>query len=66
MAINKESGSVIVSWDFSNGKDNRILLVGVKETRGGVDVVNAFSGDEAEELMKKLTIQNYGKGPVVG
>lgn len=57
-------GSVIVSWDFSNGKDAGVLLVGKQEPGKPVQIVNAFQGEEAEKLMKKLTIRNYGKGPV--
>lgn len=48
------AGSVIVSWDFSNGRDVSILLVG-KQVNGHVYVVNAFQGEEAVELYKKLT-----------
>ena len=48
------SGSVIVSWDFSNGKDRGILLVGEKQPGEAVKVVNAFSGKEAEELWARL------------
>lgn len=47
-------GSVIVSWDFSNGRDNSVLLVG-KQVNGHVYIVNAFQGKEAVELHKKLT-----------
>lgn len=51
----KISGSVIVSWDFSNGKDNSILLVG-QQKNGVVNVINAIQGEEAEELYRKLTM----------
>lgn len=50
----KSSGSVIVSWDFSNGKDVGVLVVG-RQQNGKVDIVNAFQGKEAEELYLKLT-----------
>ena len=49
------SGSVIVSWDFTNGKDHSILLVGKQDGLGGVTVINGFQGQEAEELYLKLT-----------
>lgn len=49
------TGSVIVSWDFSNGKDTGILLVGQKQPGQAVEVINAFQGKEAEELYLKLT-----------
>lgn len=63
--MTNEFGSVIVSWDFSKGKDSGVLLVGEKKTGGTVEIINAFQGDEAIALMKKLTIQNFGKGPVI-
>ena len=51
-------GSCIVSWDFSNGKDKSILLVGVKTEGDMVKLVNAFQGQEAEELYKKLMVRS--------
>lgn len=47
-------GSVIVSWDFRHGKDKSILLVGLQKNRK-VEVINAFQGEEAEEIYEKLT-----------
>ncbi|MBS6180536.1 MAG: hypothetical protein KH921_07085 [Erysipelotrichaceae bacterium] len=52
----ESTGSVIVSWDFTHGKDVGVLLVG-KQTNGRVDIVNTFQGAEAEELYKKLTVK---------
>ena len=46
-------GAFIVSWDFSNGKDKEVLLVGEKK-EGRIDIVNAFQGEEAVEIYKKL------------
>ncbi len=51
-------GSCIVSWDFSNGKDKSILLVGVKTEGDMVKLVNAFQGREAEDLYKKLMLRS--------
>ena len=51
-------GSCIVSWDFSNGKDKSILLVGVKTEGDMVKLVNAFQGWEAEDLYKKLMVRS--------
>lgn len=62
----KQTGSIIASWDFSKGVDFGVLLIGKREPGKNPEIINAFMGKEAEELMKKLTIQNYGKGPVVG
>lgn len=50
------SGAVIVSWDFSHGRDQDILLVG-KQKNGQVEVINAFQGPEAFTLWRKLTIR---------
>ena len=52
----KTNGAVIVSWDFSHGadgKDKDILLVG-KQTKGVVDVINAFQGQDARDIYEKL------------
>ena len=50
----KSNGAVIVSWDFLNGFDTGILLVG-EQKHGKVNVINAFKGEEAYALYKKLT-----------
>ena len=49
------NGSYIVSWDISHGKDESILLVGKKEPGKPAEIVNAFSGKEAEDLLFKLS-----------
>lgn len=50
----KTNGAVIVSWDFSRGGDNDILLVGKDNGGPVVDVINAFQGEEAREIYEKL------------
>lgn len=52
----KSTDSVIVSWDLSHGKDVGVLLVG-KQLNGRVEIINAFQGEEAYELYRKLTVQ---------
>lgn len=49
-------GSVIVSWDFSHNKDKDILIVG-KQENGIVTVINAYQGQEARDIHKKLTVK---------
>ena len=66
MSTFNESGTVIVSWDFSNGKNSGILLVGKQRPDAAPEIINALEGEEAHELMKKLIVRKYGKGPVVG
>ena len=51
-------GSVIVSWDFSHGKDVGILLVG-KQVNGRVDVINAFQGEAAMQLHSTLVPDHF-------
>lgn len=52
------SGSVIVSWDFSEGFDTGVLLVGMKKPRKDIEIINAFQGQEALDIYKKLTTLN--------
>lgn len=49
-------GSVIVSWDFSNGRDKDLMLVG-KQENGTMTVINVFQGPEVFDLWRKLTIR---------
>ena len=48
-------GSVLVSWDFSHGKDSELVLVGKKNPNGPVVVINAFKGEKAREVYSMLT-----------
>lgn len=53
--------SAIISIDYSNGKDNTVLVVGKKRPNHVIEVVNAFQGEEAIELWKKLTVKKEKK-----
>lgn len=55
----KSTDSVIVSWDFSRGKDVGVLIVG-SQKNGQIEVINAYQGAEAYELYRKLIIQKKG------
>ena len=46
--------TLLVGFDMTHGKNNRILIVGHKEGNY-LQVVNAFQGDKAEEIYKLLT-----------
>lgn len=50
------AGSVIVAFDHKEG-DKAILLVGRKNPKQDVAIINAFEGEEAKELWKKLTVK---------
>lgn len=50
----KANDTLLVSIDFSHGKDVGVMVVGRKAPGGAVEVVNAFQGDEAMELYQRL------------
>lgn len=56
--MSKQKGSVIVSWDFSNGVDTGVLLVGEKKPMQPVQVIGAYQGKAAVDLMETLTAKN--------
>lgn len=49
-----KSDTLLVSVDFTNGKDHSVLLVGRKFPNQSVEIVNAFQGEDAEKLYKML------------
>lgn len=48
-----KSDTILVSFDYTHG-NIPVLIVG-KKGKGGLDIINAFKGEEAEELYQKLT-----------
>lgn len=52
--------SIIVSYDRNPSKDISVLVVGRKEPNASVTIINAFQGEEADELYKKLTTIKKG------
>lgn len=49
------SDTLLVGIDFSNSEDKGVLIVGRRNFKTGqTDIVNAFQGEEAMELYKKL------------
>lgn len=49
----KVNECLIVSVDFTQGEDTGVLIVG-RQRKGKVDIVNAFQGQEAIDIYKKL------------
>lgn len=47
------SDTILVSISFSE-KDKGVLVVGRQRKNHSIEIVNAFQGDEALELYKKL------------
>ena len=52
---NRITNSVVVAFDHDEKRDNAVLIVGQKNAKVDIQIINAFSGDEAKELWKKLT-----------
>lgn len=50
-----EAESYLVSFGFDESGNVTVALVGKKNPKDAVDVINAFTGDDAAELHKKLT-----------
>lgn len=48
----------LVSFGFDDGGAVKVAIVGQRNKKGGTDVVNVFSGDEAAALHEKLIIKN--------
>lgn len=47
---------LLVSFDMTHGPENQLCIVGKKEGDAGyVTIVNAFQGQEAEDIFKLLT-----------
>lgn len=49
----KVNECLLVSVDFTQGEDTGILIVG-RQKNGKVDILNAFQGQEAIDIYKKL------------
>lgn len=46
--------SLLIGYTVNGETNNRVLVVGKKRLNQSVEIINAFQGDEAEELYKKL------------
>ena len=55
------SDTILVSVDFTHGKDIGVLIVGRKRPNESVEIINAFQGDEARELYEKLITKKEKK-----
>lgn len=47
--------TLLVGFDYSHGEDSAVLIVGTKRENEAMDIINAFQGEEAVELYKRLT-----------
>lgn len=53
--------SVIISFDDQTN-DEPIMIVGTKRMNQSIEIINAFQGDEAIELYKRLTTRKDKEG----
>jgi hypothetical protein len=51
--MKKTSGAYIVSWSFEGGRDKGVVVVG-EQIKGDMNVINAFQGEEAAQLIEML------------
>ena len=58
---NHTTTSLIIGYDISHTSDNKVLVIGKRGLSGSVEIVNAFQGDEAEELYNKLITKQENK-----
>lgn len=56
----KVNESLIVGVDFTRGEDVGVLIVG-RQTKGKIDIINAFQGEEAYALYEKLVTKKEKK-----
>jgi hypothetical protein len=53
--------TILVGVDFANNGDTGVLIVGRKRMNQSVEIINAFQGEEAKELYKRLTTKKDGE-----
>ena len=51
---NHTTTSLIIGYDIGHTSDNKVLVIGKRGPKGSIEIVNAFQGDEAEELYNNL------------
>ena len=47
------SDTLLIGFDFTHGKDVGVLIVGRREGKS-TNIINAFQGEEALDIYKKL------------
>lgn len=54
MGLKNKADTFLVSFDYTHG-NIPVLIVGRRGKEKEIDIINAFKGDEAKELYRKLT-----------
>lgn len=52
--MNKTNGCFAISWDFTHGGDEDLMLIAERKD-GKLNIVNAFRGQEAHDIYEKLS-----------
>lgn len=52
--------TVIISIDWNDETNTGVLVVGRKRVNKSVDIINAFSGDEAKKIYQRLITKMDG------
>lgn len=52
--MEEKTGSLLIGFDFSEGNDVGVVIVGKKRPNETVEIVNAFQGQEAIDIYNKL------------
>ena len=53
---------LLVGVDFAKGEDKGVLIVGRNKEKIGVEIINAFRGEEALDIYRKLITKTNRKG----
>lgn len=53
--------TILIGVDFANNDHTDVLTVGRKRVNQSVEIINAFQGEEAKELYKRLTTKKDGE-----
>lgn len=58
--INLQEDCILVGWSFTES-DKGVLVIG-KQNGGTTDIINAFEGEEAQEIIKMLITKRKDDG----
>lgn len=53
-AIDNSKGVLVVGYDLTHGKDKEVAIVSKRNKAGDLEIINAYLGEEATDLLKKL------------
>ena len=61
--MDKISDTIIVSIEYNNSDGTGVLIVGRKKEKSPIEIINAFSGNEALDIYKKIvTVKENNDG----